>query len=354
MNKHKLHNESGLVSIVVAMLIALLVAIITISFVKLTNREARQTLDRQLSSAAFYAAESGVNDTVAAIISGRAGSLTTGGACNSRVSTLDPKLNSNDFLQYTCVGLTKDLPEVEFGGDSISTNGKSITLKTLGANAAKIRIEWENGTKTNFRPTAEQLVGVNSWSNAPDMLRTVIFGSNPARTFFLYPSAGSGYGTYPYPASEKTDGAIVPGNCEVGNASKGGYYCGVDITGSFPTMAGMKIGMNGIYYTKASGKGTSLRIRAYDASGKQLIFTDVQWQIDVTAKANDVLKRIAVRVPINNTEVFKNNFVVQTTDTLCKVMQVNKTTNYVDIPAAYKSDPACYISPEDGTGYNGF
>ncbi len=60
-------NESGLAAIAVTMIIMGIVTLIVVGFATLMRREQRQALDQQLSTQAFYAAESGVNATRAYI-----------------------------------------------------------------------------------------------------------------------------------------------------------------------------------------------------------------------------------------------------------------------------------------------
>jgi len=55
-------TENGFVSIIAATTIMILVSLIVIGFSVLMQREQRQSLDRQLSTQAYYAAETGVND----------------------------------------------------------------------------------------------------------------------------------------------------------------------------------------------------------------------------------------------------------------------------------------------------
>src|ERR1039458_10050844 len=63
-------DQSGFASIVIASVIILVLSLITVGFAQLMQREQRSALDRQLSSQAYYAAESGINDAVSAINSG--------------------------------------------------------------------------------------------------------------------------------------------------------------------------------------------------------------------------------------------------------------------------------------------
>ena len=54
-------NQDGLVSIIIVVILMIVISIIVLSFAKVVRNEQRQTLDRQLSTQAYYAAESGVN-----------------------------------------------------------------------------------------------------------------------------------------------------------------------------------------------------------------------------------------------------------------------------------------------------
>jgi Tfp pilus assembly protein PilX len=69
MRKIHLHNSSqtGMVSIMVTMLLMLVITLIVLGFAQVSRREQIQTLDRQLSAQAFFAAESGVNDAISVI-----------------------------------------------------------------------------------------------------------------------------------------------------------------------------------------------------------------------------------------------------------------------------------------------
>jgi len=55
-------RQVGFVSIIVAAVLMVLLSLITIGFSKIMQREQRQSIDRQLSAQAFYAAETAIND----------------------------------------------------------------------------------------------------------------------------------------------------------------------------------------------------------------------------------------------------------------------------------------------------
>jgi Tfp pilus assembly protein PilX len=58
-------NQSGIVSLIIVAILAIVLGLVAIGFSQLTNRELKQAGDRELNAQAFYAAESGVNDALA-------------------------------------------------------------------------------------------------------------------------------------------------------------------------------------------------------------------------------------------------------------------------------------------------
>ena len=61
-------NQDGIVSLIVSITIMIIISLVVISFARLMRTEQEQALDRQLSSQAFYAAETAVNDVACAAV----------------------------------------------------------------------------------------------------------------------------------------------------------------------------------------------------------------------------------------------------------------------------------------------
>jgi Tfp pilus assembly protein PilX len=55
-------KQAGMVAIMVTMILMIVISLIVVGFAQISRRNQRQALDRQLSTQAFYAAETGVND----------------------------------------------------------------------------------------------------------------------------------------------------------------------------------------------------------------------------------------------------------------------------------------------------
>src|SRR5882724_3022558 len=59
--------EAGFAALIIGIILVLILGLLTIGFAQLVRHEQSSALDKQLSSQAYYAAESGVNDAYHAI-----------------------------------------------------------------------------------------------------------------------------------------------------------------------------------------------------------------------------------------------------------------------------------------------
>src|SRR5665213_3409191 len=65
--KNLRHNEQGFASMVIALILIIILALLTIGFAQLARREQQNALQKQLATQAYYTAESGLNDMVKVI-----------------------------------------------------------------------------------------------------------------------------------------------------------------------------------------------------------------------------------------------------------------------------------------------
>src|SRR4051794_29381721 len=103
-------SEQGIVAIVVSIILIIILSLITIGFANLVRREQRQALDRQLSSEAFYAAESAINDTVDALKVPNSSVISTNNCTNT-----DSVLDKSRGVSVPCVLVDRSLPQLEYG-----------------------------------------------------------------------------------------------------------------------------------------------------------------------------------------------------------------------------------------------
>ena len=333
MNKHK---QAGFVSILVTMILMVVTSLLVLSFAYLARQNMNRNLNQQLSTQAFYAAESGVNDTVAKL-KANPSSLGDIKDCNNtdRVGTKvigDSTLN----VSYTCVLVDQSPTDLKY--DSISTDSSTVVrVKTGGAST--IKLSWQDaGGDNGFAPglgnkfylpqnsfIATQPSGsIANFPNHTGILRATVTPAgaignddalrNASRSFFLYPQANPGSnnaGTVDMNAPS-ADGAFVSGECNSQNTA-GNYprFCNATITNA---PADFYLRLKAVY------KPVAVTVQALDGSVPQAI-SGAQAVVDATGKAQDVLRRIQVRVPLQPSFVYPE-FAVESANSICKRMSV--------------------------------
>lgn len=326
-------DQSGIASMVVVILIMSLLTLVVLAMTRNSNREQQQALDRQLSTQAFYAAESGINDAKDYIVDPPVGEPRPNekNDCNGLGTAEDsgnqfPEKTSQvgDFTntKYSCVLYDRTPEELRYfpidvnsptiipiedsGGETIQSltlrwnqagggsdfsgcPGPGTTLpKQLPANcqAGMLRIELVDPASTN----KQQLID---------------------STFLTYvkPSA-SGSANYAYNDASgqvRKQGAVTSGMCD-------GDTCSITIT---------SIGKDKLYLNLRSiYKLNDVRITG-QRTGGEIRFRDAQMEVDSTGQAADVLKRVQVMVDLTGLNSgFIPSFVLQTSSELCKRLEV--------------------------------
>ena len=338
-------NEQGMVAIIVTMLIMIIITLIVSSFALIVRREQRQSLDRQLSSQAFYAAEAGISAAKAwRRVSPDGGATYTN--ANTKVSTCGgadafPYADygngqlDGDNVKYSCV-LINPTPN-RLVKDSVEP-GESFVLPITTASGTPVNtleISWENkGGGDNFGGADFILPQDAPLKTA--MLRTTLIGGfssgaknrqdllNGTRTMLMYPTQSGSPGVSSTPFGQPSDsGAIVSGNCNTNNRSTDTYACRVRITG---------LGESSYFlHTKALYQATKITITSFDGSSHAQELAGAQTVIDSTGKAAEVLRRVQVRVPSPESEAsktldfFRPGGALETTNDICKLLKVTST-----------------------------
>jgi hypothetical protein len=335
-------NESGLVAIMITLIIMSLLTLVTIGFSRLMLREQRQAIDRQLGAQAFYAAESAIND---AIKSGQAikndctSDLDVGGV------PIDRNLSAADSVSYSCVTIDNSGGDIVL--DSVSSNESSV-FQVDTSQVSSMKFSWQDANDADDFSVADanfpRFPSLNDWGDNTGVLRVTIMPVPPggfnratmqnlARTYFLYPSTlaahdpksvsyvlggdpALGPGYYTGVASENSSGQVVSGQC-VAPAITEPRSCNVEITNLQASNANR-------YYIRVKSlyRPVKLTITGEDAAGDPVNLPGAQYVIDATGKANDVLKRIQVRVPLSSTYAWPE-FVVDSASSICKRLIIN-------------------------------
>lgn len=327
MNQPLHKNQSGLASIVIAILIVIILSSMVFGFSQIITREQRQSLDNQLSSQAFYAAESAVNDATKAIAEQDFVMDKTecppypSGAGPASLSGNANKLTGDGNVQYTCLLIDQKPSTLEY--KSIRTD-HAVSFPVAAADGSpvsSVSFGWRSTEKgyDQFRSPSDRFFSTAGSWNSTGILRVDIVPvgagtfdranlETVAKSFFLYPNGG-GDGvtptTIPY-GSES--GAIVNGSCGPtgsGDAAK----CNVRITG----LPGIKsyVRLISIY------NPVTVSVEAANSAGVKINdLKDAQIDVDATGKAADVVRRINVRIPRQSSDM--PDFAIASMDSLCK------------------------------------
>ncbi len=333
MNSNLRSNQSGLVSFIVTISLVIILALITTSFALLTRREQRRALDRQLSTQAFYAAESGVNAAISKLDDPTA-YATPATDCTGPSNPLANNNDVGDGFKYTCVLVNKSPKSLEYS--AVKTDESTIVLID-NANANKLEISWQASDQTGasiYSGSGEfAFPDKNASGNSPTtwkagILRATLMpvprSSNVTRsglignsgTFFLYPQSG---GSNSVVLGGSQNGQLVSGSCSDTNTPR---FCKVNITGLS--------GSNNKYYLRLTSvyKNSNVSIKAYNNT-TELELPGVQAVIDSTGKASDILRRVQVRVPLGNSFYYPE-FAIETKESICKELNVYRGIQQVE------------------------
>jgi Tfp pilus assembly protein PilX len=332
-------NQQGLVSFVVTIIIMLILSLIVMGFARLSRREQRQALDRQLSTQAFYAAEAGINDAVDALKKNVLSSTIEKDNCDP-IPGYNNVLNTTGPISYSCVLVDPTPPEYNFDAVDQSDSEVVMIQSSTGANIDTINFYWQDKDgKTGL--ACPNVSAVNSlpttWPAGCDtgMLRIdlVPYGTASSQsrlslvsnlmTAFLYPSTSGPYTDLTYINSPGVNqGVMARATCNIGNTPK---YCRLSIVGLSSNRFYLR--MKGIY-------GTSSVTITSQSGGSVVEMSGYQALVDSTGKANDVLRRVRVAVPINSISGPFPEFAAQSEDSLCKRFTVSDTIGLTLAPAA--------------------
>ncbi len=380
-------TESGVASIFVVMTLMTLLALISLGFSTLMNREVRQSLDRQLSTAAQYAAESGVNDARRYLEDPLGGTAING--CETPptpAANLDfvqgGDISGDGTFKYTCVIVNPTPKELIYEVAAGHTKVIKLSGVTLGS-LSKLYFGWQNNSVYQDDPSP-----LGGYGNLPqhgavtqDMTGLLKVGIVPmvgdcndtdsrhgpgsrkdfyakalttntadaitqcaSRTYYMYPSAGSGalpscgYGSLS--ASDgcvryntaNDDGGTVPGNClnpirkaettykNQANPS----YCQTVVANLLPVVNFGGPGTANAYYLRLTAVYKPLRIfiQATDNSPlpKTLAISNAEGVIDITGTANDIVRRVQVRAPLQD-DGYQLDFGLQSMESICKLFR---------------------------------
>lgn len=343
MSNHLKQNQQGETSIIVTLIIAIVITLMVIGFSQLSNKANQQALDNTLSTAAYYAAESGINAAYIAIQSVEQQGGTV--VAQTRHCTVTNKLhdstysgfnvlNSANTVEYTCLLVNPAPPSLNYAPLDVGISqvvpvfGQSQTTDSPDK-VATITISWQaDGAPTlNFGgcPSPDTFYSERNWPQLTQCAAGVLqvdiapatgWRTNPTllqketQTVFLYPR----HGAHAPATSSIVNGDVVAANCSRSPATTQ-YDCNVTLQTN--NLSGYYLHITPIY------ENADLSITATSPSNHPLNLYNAQALIDSTGEAKDELKRIQERVSINPVE--NNNassYALQSQHSICKLLKV--------------------------------
>lgn len=320
-------QQQGMVAIITTMILMIVISLIVLGFSQLVRRNQRQALDAQLSSQAFYAAESGLN-------LGREKLSQPGGYrsadCNDDESNPEYEIDPNNVV-ISCL-LVTPAPDIRLDGLSGASRVVIIDNDEAGGIDAPVdraSITWNIPAPATYSLSNSCLTSppvlpdAASWGCQNAMLRIDIvpLGSSMNRndlitnqsTMFLYPVEGSG-GSSTVALAPMDKGKIVGVSCTNGPVAG---PCRVEISGMTANRYAVRI--MSLY------KATDVLIQSAVGGG----LVSGQAVIDSTGRAQDVLKRVQARVPAGTGESVLD-FPIDSYGPLCKTYKITPATNSID------------------------
>jgi hypothetical protein len=328
-----------MVSIIVTFILIIVISITVLGFAQIVRRAGRQALDAQLSSQAFYAAETGVNDALYALSQQSSNTVIDKIACDGKVGTVEVKYIIDDptNTKYTCLLVNNHPPQQVVSG-SPTDPAKVIPLKlTGGVGLETLKLDWLPGNSNPVTAAACNLTDnppSNAWTCPYAVLRIDLtpesaFGGDRnkllANTFtaFLYPNIG-GAGSVSYASgTNNIYGVTVQQGVRV-NANCSTSICTTTINGLDAGSAGPG------YYARVSflyQPTSKLTITPTSTVGGTPTFEGGQVLIDSTGKSQDVLRRIKVYQPLYASGD-SSDYAVETYESLCKQFTTFGGTKY--------------------------
>ncbi len=361
------NDQRGMMSFITVMLLAIVLSVITTGFIRTMVVNQRQTTDQQLSTQAFYAAETGVQDAVKYLAEvGNPGitdsdcSPSTSGSLGSSPNVIKPGTGAGSpaDIEYTCQMIKTTLLDMKY---AVKTTDSTQVHLNPGQNFNQIEVKWHinaattsNGDGTmavqsctwywfgncvswgwssgiRLKSSGDNSLPINAGSNwnYPGLLRTLVVPiasgtgsttrqevlSRAANLFFMPASNGSVLG------ENGTNSVTSRSSTCDASAAANGYVCTATIT--LPMIREAILRLRMIY------RPANVQITLRNTSTGTVIAPGQQAEIDVTGRANNVYRRIRVRVPLsNNTDTTGiPEYAIESAEGLCKQISVGTGNN---------------------------
>lgn len=327
-----IHREQdGLVSMIAVIFISILLTIIILSMVRLTNSENRLATDFLLSTKASYAAEAGIEDAIKKL---------RANPSFSQTSCIDDIDVEPGVTAYTCQLV--ETQSSEFVGKIRPSQVLQVDLSDPSTNFAQLKLYWYQKTLDDGLPAFSPYPSDNRNPSTPlptmlPLLRAELveypkgrpFNRTEIRqsVFFIRPKIGSGgsdgvrWGNY----SSGQTAVATDGRCRlVTDVVDGDFTCEFTMRNGAPghvidTSNNNYVLRVSTYYERAA---ISFKLETLDSGGSPVLQNNLMANLDVTARANDVFRRLRYRMPLRPS-VSLPPYALGASDDICKDMEIS-------------------------------
>lgn len=340
-HKNNLHQR-GAVSIITVIFISILLTIMVTGFLRLAINEQREATDDDLTTRAFYAAESGVQDAITAIKDYVDNDTPINNANICKPAAGDGILSDNPSLDtaYTCQLV--EVAPVDYQASLEEGGSTFFKLETSTNNIDTLKLSWhvfgdnEDSDSIDYtRRTSgvSTLIDKVDWNSPgkryPAMMRVQIVSIPETgaihrddiknKVGFLNP-ADSGSSTSSLTAA--FDGQIIDSSCidPASSPTAGQYICEAEITDLDDAHYNYFIRISTIY------RSTHFKLEAIKDDATVAALEDAQAIIDVTGKAGDVYRRVEKRIALTNDSLWPP-YAIFSAQNICKDFSITDDVN---------------------------
>ncbi len=370
MNRHN-KSEQGAASMIVVVFMMVILTTISIGFLRIALNEQRIATDDDLTSRAYYAAESGIEDAKRAIQENLDGTLTdaelNADTCDVPASTRYNSVLSSgaEFdAEFECmlIDFTPDTIRSKMSATNQTRHYEVIPINPSGGSTRPglITINWHldataadegdglvGGGGISLRSTTETSIPrVGSWSH-PAMLDVKIihypknnFSRNNIETVRMLVSPNSAGGGNGFASdvflpggspNSAVDSQVLRASC---SDNDNNMVCSMEFDVSRVAQSeNIEIRITNLY------RSTSFEMTMENISGSSLLFDKAQAIIDVTGRAGGVYRRVEAAVELNTPDFIPNYSIRSATD-ICKDFSfTNVPSEFGGIPGTSCTSP---------------
>lgn len=344
--KSKKSQEDGFASVVIALTMIIVLALLVVGFSQLARREQQSALTKQLSTQAQYAAETGINDIRKLIESGEIyglANLNTEKCVEGEQIDALKQVSANTGVSYSCAIVKTLVKDIKFSGLGVDSS-QVINFQATDASGvpralSSLRMEWTSeGASTSSFPASKTLPPQSEWKNGSNQPypSVIQFALTPYNENSLSRSglASSTATSYLYPASTSTG---LNYNSHIGGGAGGIAQAGCSSNKCSITMTNLPAGadMYLMHLINIYVKSDMVITGKYMEGGSEhdAYFKGAQAMVDVTGKSRNVLKRLQVRIPLTPNAVATLPGYALEAQNICKRMKTMPHGTTFSVPA---------------------